>query len=461
MKRFLTFVFVLAVIAASWFIYTREQGEVDPERPEGLETELVTRGPIDAIVAATGNLEAERVQEITFSATGKVVQVFVQEGDDVTAGLELARLDTEDLQLSLKQAQAALNVSEVSLARAKKGPSEEEIAAAEAAIAAARASLADLVRGPDQLDKDLAKLQLDQARNTLYGAQGSRDALGGNPFASGGQKDTAEAQVLNAEVSVRMAEINLAKLDEAPKASAIASARSQIAQAESSLARLLSMPSPEDVAVAESQVAQARVGVEIAQSRLADASLTAPFTGRLVSWSLYEGDALAPGVPVGVLVDLSRLHIQVGIDETEIGRVAPGQEVRITFDAFLDQPVEGHVAEIDLVGTLLQGIVNYGVRIEPSATDLGIKPAMTAAIEIVVEQKEDVLLAPNRALRRDQEGKYVEMLRGNVPTRVYITTGLSNDDYTEVTSGLEEGDELVVSRPRENLFSGPGPFGGG
>lgn len=95
MKRFLTFVFVLAVIAGSWFIYTREQGEVEPERPEGLETELVTRGPIDAIVAATGNLEAERVQEITFSATGKVVQVFVQEGDDVTAGLELARLDTE------------------------------------------------------------------------------------------------------------------------------------------------------------------------------------------------------------------------------------------------------------------------------------------------------------------------------------------------------------------------------
>lgn len=121
--------------------------------------------------------------------------------------------------MTLKQAQAALNVSEVSLARAKKGPSEEEIAAAEAAIAAARASLADLVRGPDQLDKDLAELQLDQARNTLYGAQGSRDALGGNPMAGGGQRDTAEAQVLNAEVGVRMAEINLAKLDEAPKAS--------------------------------------------------------------------------------------------------------------------------------------------------------------------------------------------------------------------------------------------------
>ncbi|GAG13500.1 unnamed protein product, partial [marine sediment metagenome] len=272
-------------------------------------------------------------------------------------------------------------------------------------------------------------------------------------FTSGGQKDTAEAQVLNAEVGVRMAEINLAKLDEAPKASAVASARSQIAQAESSLARLLSMPSPEDVAVAESQVAQARVGVEIAQSRLADASLTVPFAGTLVSWDLHEGDALVPGAPVGTLVDLSRLHIEVGIDETEIGRVAPGQEVRITFDAFLDQPVAGHVAEIDLVGTLLQGIVNYGVRIEPSATDLGIKPAMTAAIEIVVKQKEDVLLVPNRALRRDQEGKHVEVLRGNVPTRVYITTGLSNDDYTEVISGLKEGDEIVVSRPRENLFS--------
>jgi len=461
MKRFLTLIFVLAVIAGSWFIYSSQQGEVEPERPEGIKTAPVTQGAIDATISATGNLEAERVEQITFSAGGEVAQVFVQEGDRVIAGQQVVLLDTRDLVLSLKQAQAALAVSEASLARARKGPSEDEIAAAEAALTAARANLDDLLEGPSQEDRYLAKLQVDQAKNSLYGAQGSRDALCGNPFADGGSKVSAEAQVLNAEIGVKIAEFNLARLYDPPKASVVASARSQITQAESNLSRLLAMPTAEDIAIAESQVVQARVGVEMAQSHLDDASLTVPFSGTLVSWNLHPGDTLAPGAPVGTLVDLSRFHITVSIDETEIGRIAPGQTVSITFDAFPDDPVEGIVGKIDLVGQQAQGIVTYGVRIDLSQTALPLKPPMTAAIDITVERKTDVLLVPNRALRRDKEGKYVEVLRDNVPTRVYVTTGLSNDDYTEIISGLEEGEEVIVGKPRENILEGTGPFGGG
>jgi len=461
MKRFLTFVFVVAVVAGSWFLYTHEQGEVEPQRPEGIETTFPTRGAIDAVVSVTGNLEAERVQPILFSAASKVTRVFVAEGDLVTAGQEVARLDTEDLELSLKQARAALKVSQASLARARKGASQEDIAAAEAAIEAAEANLADLVRGPSQLDRDLVKLQLDQARNSLYGAQGNRDALGGNPFSSDAQKDIAEAQVLNAEVAVRMAEINLAKLDDPPKASAVASARAQIAQARSTLAKLQSMPSPEDIAVAEAQVAQARVGVEMAQSRLDEVSLTVPFTGTLVSWELHEGDTLTPGTPVGTLADLTRLHITVRIDEMEIGQIAPGQKVLTTFDAFPDQLVQGQVTEIEAMGTSAQGFVSYEVRIDLEPTNLPIRPSMTAALDIVVAHKEDVLLVPNRALRRDREGKYVEVLRDNAIARVYVETGLSNENYTEITSGLEGGEEVIIGKPREDLLQPMGPFGGG
>jgi len=461
MKRFLSIVFVAAVVVGGWFIYAHEQGEVELEKPEGIKTALATRGPIDAIVNATGNLEAERIQPVSFSATGKVVEVLVKEGDEVVAGQEVARLDAEYLELSLKQAQAALDVAEANLTRARKGPGEDEIAAAEAAVEAARANLDDLLEGPSQEDKYLAKLQVDQAKNSLYGAQGNRDALGGNPFANGGQKDAAEAQVLNAEIGVKIAEFNLARLYDPPKVSVVIGARSQITQAESSLSRLLSMPSPEDVAVVEAQMAQARVGVEMAESHLDDASLTVPFGGTLVSWDLLPGDALAPGAPVGTLVDLSRLHITVNIDETEIGRIAPGQTVRIIFDAFPGDPVEGTVGKVDLMGQQAQGIVTYGVRIDLPQTALPLKPPMTAAIDIIVERKADVLLVPNRALRRDKEGKYVEVLRDNVPTRVYVTTGLSNDDYTEIISGLEKGDEVIVGKPRENLLQGMGPFGGG
>ena len=118
------------------------------------------------------------------------------------------------------------------------------------------------------------------------------------------------------------------------------------------------------------------------------------------------------------------------------------------------------MTRIDLIGQNAQGIVAYPVRVDLVPTDLLVRPLMTAAVDIVVQRKSDVLLINKRAIRRDQDGKYVEMLIDNVPEKVYIETGVSDDENTEVLSGLEDGQEIIVGRPRENIFSGGG-FGGG
>lgn len=461
MKRFLTLLFIVAVIASSWLLYSYKQEKETPV-PEGIKTAPVVRDSIESLISATGSIAVERTESIAFATSGKVLQVLVKEGDTVQAGQMLARLDSEDLELNLKQAQSSLRSSDAQLARALKVASETDIAAARAALESAKASLRDLEKGPSTRDKELARLAIDQAKNSLWGAQGSRDAIVGSRISSGGQRDQAEAQVLNAEVGIKIAETQYGQLFELPKESAIASAKAQIAQAEANLAKLLDMPSPEDVTVAEAQVEQARVGVEIAQKRLDDDDVTlkAPFSGQLTSWDVYVDDTVAPGTPVGTLVDTSRYHISVSIDETEIGQVEMGQNVRITLDAFPEEELGGHVSKIDLVGSNAQGIVTYGVEIELSPTELAIKPLMTAAIDIVVEELADVLVVPNRALRRDKQGKYVEILRNNVPTRVDIETGVYNEEYTQIISGLEEGQEIIVGRPRTSIFGG-GPFGGG
>jgi len=98
------------------------------------------------------------------------------------------------------------------------------------------------------------------------------------------------------------------------------------------------------------------------------------------------------------------------------------------------------------------------VRITLPENDLDLKPLMTAAVGIVVEEKPDVLLVPNRGIRRDKEGKYVEILRDNMPARVSIETGLTSEEHTEVLSGLEEGQEVIIAKPRADVF--PGTFGG-
>jgi len=511
-KRLLAIFLVLIVIAASFFLYSRGNRKVQTATPEGIRTAPVVRGPIESRISASGSLVAERAQPLTYSTSGTVVEVLVKEGDSVTQGQVLARLDTKDLELSLKQAQAALQVSEASLVRTRKAPSQEEIAAAKAAVEAAKAGLEDLQTGPTEAevaaakaaveaakanltdlkagpstrDIRLADLAIAQAKNSRWGAQASRDSAKAVPGASQGSKDQAEAQVLNAEIQVEIAQINREKLNESPKASAlksaesqlaqaesaldkltaspkassVRSAESQLAQAESSLARLLSTPSQEDIAQVEAQVAQARVGVEIAQSRLDDAVLTAPFAGQLADWSLHVGDSVSPATPAGTLADVSRYHIDVSIDETEISQVAAGQEVLITLDAFPDRELRGQVSKVSLLGSSSQGIVNYSVRIDLDPTDLPIKPLMTAAVNIIVERKGNVLLVPNRALKRDKQGKYVEVLRNQTTQRIYVTTGVANEDNTEIVKGLEEGQEVIVSAPRANIFGGAA-FGGG
>jgi HlyD family secretion protein len=464
MKRIGIILLVIAVLASSWWLYAQDREPVEAELPDDVTTAQVTRGDIEDRVSATGSVLAGQTETLSFSTSGRVAEVLVEEDQQVVAGQLLARLDVEDLQLNLRQAEAALQVSEAQLARAVKAPTEEEIASAQAAVASAEASLQDLRRGPTARDKELARLAIDQAKNSLWAAQGSRDATAGSPVSSGGQKDQAEAQVLNAEVQVTIAEIRYQQLLEPPKASTVAQAETQLRQAETTLSRLLSQPSPEDIAVAEAQVEQARISVDIARKALTDAGahLTAPFAGTLVEWDL-DADAsttrtVTPNVPVGTLVDTERHDIRVNIDETEIAKLQIGQSVRISLDAFPDDLVTGRVSRIGLVGQSQQGIIVYPVEIEIDANDLPIRPQMTAAVDIVVDSKQSVVLVSNRALRRDQQGVYVEVVENNVPRRVNVRVGVDNDQFTEVLSGLEPGQMVVTSRPRDSLFGGP--FGG-
>ena len=110
------------------------------------------------------------------------------------------------------------------------------------------------------------------------------------------------------------------------------------------------------------------------------------------------------------------------------------------------------MAAIELLGDNSQGIVTYGVRIELSPTDLPIRPLMTSSVRIVVDRKDNVLTVPNRAVRRDAAGTFVEVLEGAAPERVSVEIGISNEQTTEIVSGLKEGQPVVVALPRAGLL---------
>jgi HlyD family secretion protein len=448
---------VALVFVGSWFM-----GGNQATAAEGIETVIVERGTLRASVDATGNVAPEMRLELSFKSAGRVAEIIIVEGAQVEAGEVLARLEADDLEQALIQAQASLDIATAQLAQTEDGPRAEELASARAALESALADYEEVKAGPSQEDITVAKADMEKARIALEKAQADYDKISWQA----GLGATAQASTLQqASVDYERARAQYELTVDRPTDSELKQAAAQVAQARATLAALEEQPTAEELAVARAQVTQARSALAQAQLNLDEATLVAPFAGIVADVNVEVGQMVNSGTLVIVLTDLTGYYVDLYIDETEIGQVRVGQPVVITLDAFPDEEIEGEVTAIKSIGTVSGGIVTYEVRVEIVPAEVPIRSDMTASATVVVEEKENVLLIPNRAIRREGDVKYVEVLDqpgGTEVRRAAIATGASNDAMTEVTAGLEEGDVVVTTVVRGAEFQGPmGMFGGG
>jgi HlyD family secretion protein len=183
--------------------------------------------------------------------------------------------------------------------------------------------------------------------------------------------------------------------------------------------------------------------------------------GTVANVLINAGEQATPGAPAVTIVNEGAFHLEVSVDEIDIDRIAVGQVVSITLDALPDAAVTGVIAEI--APTALagggSGVVTYLVTINIDAPGVELRPGMTANASIVVEEIADALIVPNWAIRLDRETgeAFVNRLTaGGLVEEVVIETGLRNEQFSEVLSGLNEGDTVVVTNEREgfSLFGG-------
>jgi HlyD family secretion protein len=459
LKSIVITIIVLLTAVALIVVGSRFVGSTQADAAEGIQTVVVERGTLRASVDATGSVVPETWLELSFKSAGRVAEIMIEEGDQVKAGEVLAKLETADLEQALIQAQASLTISEAQLAQTEDGPSAEELASARAALESALADYEEVKAGPSQEDITVAKADMEKARVALEKAQADYDKISWQA----GIGATTEASTLQqASVDYERARAQYELTVDHPTDSELKQAEAQIAQARAALTALEEEPTPEELAIARAQVTQARSALAQAQLNLEEATLVAPFAGTVADVNIEVSQVVNSSTLVIVLTDLTGYHVDLYVDETEIGQVKVGQPVVITPDAFPDGEIEGEVTAIKSIGTVSGGIVTYEVRVEIASTEVPIKPDMTTSATVVVEEKENVLLIPNRAIRREGDVEYVEVLVGTEVRRVAIATGASNDAVTEVTAGLEEGDAVVTNVVRGNEFEGPmGMFGGG
>lgn len=208
----------------------------------------------------------------------------------------------------------------------------------------------------------------------------------------------------------------------------------------------------ESIQSASESLRSAEISMQNLQDAMNNYTITAPISGTIIEKDAKVGDAVKAGDTLCIVYDLSYLEMNINVDELQISSISVGQQVQITADAVPDKTYVGTVTRVSMKGTSNGGTTTYPVSIRIDDTD-GLRPGMNANAEIVVAEAKNALVVPNAAVVR---GSYVLVTKdspsaANADTTmeapegfVYVPVkiGVSDDDYTQIVSGIQEGDTI-------------------
>lgn len=192
-----------------------------------------------------------------------------------------------------------------------------------------------------------------------------------------------------------------------------------------------------------------------ASANLSDATITAPMSGTIIGTPLKAGQTISTGIStqmiIATIADLSKLEIYLTVDETDIGNVKQGAKVTFTVDSKPGKTFTGYVTDIAKgtkgnMGVTSSSVVYYTVKAAiPESEAYNFLPTMTARATIYGDEQKDTLVVPLTAVRTDKQGEYVYVIKNGKPVRTTVSTGITGEDNIQILSGVNEGDEIVVS----------------
>lgn len=429
-----------------------------------LLTQSVERKTLPVTITANGTVHAARSINLSPKSAGVIEKLLVQEGDRVRQGQLVAIMDDANLRGQLIQMQGQLAQQEANLQRLLAGNRQEDIAKAKAQLTEARAQLQQLQTGnrPQEIAQADARLQQAQATLKLREMDWQRYQqlyqAGAVSRESRDQKRTDRDVARN---QVREAEQALALQQAGPRSEELTQASARVTQQEQTLAALQAGNRAEDIAQARAQVLSAQGSLATIQAQLRDTRILAPFDGVVTQTYADVGAFVSPSMAgSGVSASSSsiltlasdRYEVVVNLSEAQIAQVEPGQKVSVKIDALPKMPLTGAVTQIAPQATVTQNVTSFEVRVtlQPAATER-LKVGMNVEAAFEVDRLENALFVPNAAVVRqaDQEGVYV-LAENRQPKFRVIQTGATTNGQTEITSGLQEQEQVLISPPTES-----------
>jgi len=405
--------FVVAVIGALWFGV--KANFASGPKPVA-EVFTVERKTIVRSETIHGTLKSKSQVEVKAKVGGILKEVPVIEGDSVTLGQVLARIDEVDLRKDLKQAQVRYELAKAQYDKAKKGGTREQVSGLEA-------------------DMKNREVEMELARENLSRIQ----ALYDKGYSSDQELEDAKGRFERAQAAYEDGQQRL-----------------KYARSEAS---------PEDLAIAEAQLKQAKISLEIAQEDLQNATVRSEVDGKVLAVELDPGATVVASVDgregnvILIVGDTTSILVECEIGEDLIGVLEEGMPVDFDLSFIKDRKVKGKISRISHFGRPNNnGVVMFPMEMELSE-DIG-EPRLgsTAKGTIVASKKENVLSLPVVAVSAKEGKKIVKkQLPGGKTEEVEVQTGISDGRSVEIISGLEEGDKVVA----ELTANEPQPQAGG
>ncbi|MFC2007064.1 efflux RND transporter periplasmic adaptor subunit [Chloroflexota bacterium] len=464
-----------------------------------LQQATVVRGDLAVTVTGDGRVEASRQVRLTFGSAGTVDEIHVTEGDRVTGGQTLAKLDTTFLEQAVTTSDQAVTTAEQAVTTA-----EQSVTTAELTVEANRQSVkaAELTVTTADIAVKIAEIDLELAQNSY------QQLITPYPYFTYSfnvpdilaEVRDAQEQITNAQAELRKASAEEPYLI-GEVTNPLNQAQDKLTEAEKKLVYGLgegTMPTglsywtlrASQLAVDKAQMALDKAGNDLANARnnvdtavnnldktinnleiagnnldntknnleisrnnldkandsLEKATIVAPFDGVVASVNAEEEETVSGVETIVYLIDPSTMELVVELDEIDLPGIKVGQESVIIVDALHDMEFKGTVSSIYPVPITLGGIVLYNIKINLDVpADSEVKVGMSASADIILNKQDNALLVPVRAVTGDSQGNpIVKVLVNDQVEERPVVVGISDSLQTEIVSGLTEGDLILI-----------------
>jgi HlyD family secretion protein len=376
---------VAAVVLLASFM---SRGDVVPVR-----TATVERGTIRSVVSTNGKVEPLQSFEAHAPVGTTVKKLLVKEGDHVKKGQLLAQLDDAEASSQAARALSQVRTAQAETSAVQSGGNREEVLTLESQLVKARTG------------RDTAQRNLEALRR-----------LQQNGAASPGEVKQAEDQLAAAEADLKLVE-----------------------------QKQKDRYSPPEIARVEAQKTEAQSAYAAAGNILQQLNIRAPFDGVVYSLPVHQGSYVSPGDLVLQEADLSKVLVRAYVDEPDVGRLAPGQKIELTWDAMPGRTWQGSVSSVPSTVKLL-GTRNVGeATCVVDNSDLKLLPNINVGVTIVTTEHQNALTVPREAVRLDDGKTFVYQIVNDALQRRDIQTSISNLTQVEVTGGVTEKALLALT----------------